>query len=137
MKGRYRYIWVMLFVPLIFGMGSTMDGDNPDKIPVTEKKFSAVFVDQMDIVTKCTEVSIEGNTFIQGRKGKGVYTIPFEEVELVNFLSKGEELRVLIRLRNKSADELILDGGQKAYGRTEHGTFRIDLSSIKKMVINE
>ncbi|TFG90469.1 MAG: hypothetical protein E4H15_07530 [Syntrophobacterales bacterium] len=117
--------------------GSLTGTDNPDKVPVTGKKFSATFIDQMDIITVCTEVSIEGKTFIEGRKGKGVYTVPFEEVESVVFLLKGEELRGLIRLKNNSSDELILDNNNKAYGRTAHGTFRIGITDIKKMIINK
>ncbi|MBN2250670.1 MAG: hypothetical protein JW724_01165 [Candidatus Altiarchaeota archaeon] len=137
MKRGCRYFLIMLFLPFVLGMGSMTGSDTPDKVPVTEKKFSATFVDQMDIITKCTEVSIEGKTFIEGRKGKGVYTIPFEEVESVTFLSKGEELRGLVRLRNKSSDELILDSSHKAHGRTAHGTFQIGIADIKKMIINE
>ncbi|MDO9516259.1 MAG: hypothetical protein Q7J01_09200 [Syntrophales bacterium] len=137
MKKGCRYFLIMLFLPFILGMGSMGGSGAPDKIPVTEKKFSATFIDQMDIITKCTEVSIEGKTFIEGKKGKGVYTIPFEEVESFVFLLKGEELRGLVRLKNKSSDELILNNNHKAYGRTAHGTFQIDLADIKKMIINE
>ena len=137
MKRCCGYFLIMLFLPFILGMGSMPGSDTPDKVPVTEKKFSATFIDQMDIITRCTEVSIEGETFIEGRKGKGVYTIPFEEVESVVFLSKGEELRGLVRLKNKGTDELILDGNYKAYGRTTHGTFQIGLVDIKKIIINE
>ena len=136
MKRGCRYFLIMLFLPCILGMGSMTGSDTPDKIPVTEKKFGATFIDQMDTLTKCTEVSIEGKTFIEGKKGKGVYTIPFEEVESVVFLLKGEELRGLIRLRNNSSDELILNNDHKAYGRTAHGTFQIDLMDLKKIIIN-
>jgi len=137
MKKVCRYFLIILFLPFMLGMGSMTGSDTPDKIPVTEKKFRAIFIDQMDIMTRCTEVSIEGKTFLEGRKGKGVYTIPFEEVESVVFLLKGEDLRGLIRLKNKGTDELILDGNYKAYGRTAHGTFQIGLIDIKKIIINE
>lgn len=137
MKKVYRYFLIILFLPFMLGMGSMTGSDTPDRVPVTEKKFSATFIDQMDIITRCTEVSIEGKTFVEGRKGKGVYTIPFEEVESVVFLLKGEELRGLVRLRNGGTEEMILDGSYKAYGRTTHGTFQIGLGDIKKIVIDE
>jgi len=137
MKRGHRYVLAILFLPFILGMGSMTGSDTPDKVPVTETKFSATFVDQMDIITRCTEVSIEGKTFIEGKKGRGVYTIPFEEVESITFLLKGEVLRGLIRLKNKSTDELILDSNHKAYGRTTHGTFQIGIADIKKMVLHE
>lgn len=137
MKREYGYLLIVLFVPLLLGMGSLTGNDAPDKIPVTEKKFNATFIDQMDIITKCSEISIEGKTFIEGKKGKGVYTIPFEEMESVTFLSKGEELRGLVRLKKDGTDELILDANHKAYGKTPHGTFQIGIADIKKMIINE
>lgn len=136
MKRRYRYFLILILTPFLLGMGSMTGDETPDKIPVPEKKFSVTFIDQMDIITTCTEASIGGKTFIEGRKGRGVYTIPFEEIANVTFLSRGDELKALVRLKNKDTDELTLDKSGKAFGRTAHGTFQIDVSDIKKMVIN-
>jgi len=137
MKKGYGYVLGILFLPFILGMGSMTGSGTPDKIPVAEKKFNATFIDEMDIITRCTDVSIEGKTYIEGRKGKGIYTIPFEEIESVTFLSKGDEIRVLVRLRNQNIDELILDADRKAYGRTGHGTFQIRLGDIKRMILKD
>ncbi len=127
----------MLFVPFVLGMGSMTGDDSPDRIPVTEKKFSATFVDQMDVVTRCTDVSIEGKTFIEGTKGKGTYTIPFEKIKSVRFFLKGGELKGFILLEAGNRDELILDKDHKVYGRTNSGTFQIGLSGLKKMIMGE
>lgn len=137
MKKGYGYVLAVLLLPLMMGMGSMTGNGPPDKVPVAEKKFNAIFIDEMDIITRCTDVSIEGKTYIEGRKGKGIYTIPFEEIESVTFLSRGDELRVLVRLRNQNTDELILDADRKAYGRTGHGTFQIRLGDIKKMTLED
>ncbi|MBN2538447.1 MAG: hypothetical protein JXB09_00195 [Deltaproteobacteria bacterium] len=137
MKRLYLCLLIMLCAPLMLGMGS-MTGDNsPDKIPVTEKKFNATFVDQMDVVTTCTDVSIEGKTFIDGVKGKGTYTIPFEEIKSVTFFLKEGELKGFILLKNNNKDELILDKDYKVYGRTHSGTFQIGVSGLKKMIMGE
>ena len=137
MKKGYGYVLGILFLPFILGMGSMTGSGTPDKVTVTEKKFNATFIDEMDIITRCTDVSIEGKTYIEGRKGKGIYTIPFEEIESVTFLSKGDEIRVLVRLQNQNIDELILDADRKAYGRTGHGTFQIRLGDIKRMILKD
>jgi len=138
MKRLHICFLIMLFVPFILGMGSSITGDDsPDRIPVTEKKFSATFVDQMDIVTRCTDVSIEGKTFIEGMKGEGTYTIPFEEIKSVSFFLKDGKLKGLMLLRNDSRDELILNKDYKVYGRTGHGTFQIGVSGLKKMIMGE
>jgi len=137
MKRLYICFLIMLLVPFILGMGSMTGDDSPDKIPVTEKKFSATFVDQMDVVTRCTDVSIEGKTFIEGVKGEGTYTIPFEKVKSVRFFLKDGKLKGLILLRNNNKDELILNKDYKVYGRTSYGTFQIGVLGLKKMIIGE
>ena len=128
---------IMLFVPFILGMGSMTGDDSPDSIPVTEKKFSATFVDQMDIVTRCTEVSIEGKTFIEGVKGKGTYTVPFEKIKSISFFMIDGKFKGVLLLKDNSKDELILDEDTKVYGRTDYGTFQIGIAKLKKMVIGE
>lgn len=136
MKQRCGYFLIVFLVPLLMGMGSMTGNDTPDKIPVPEKKFNVTFIDQMDIVTTCTEASIDGKTFMEGRKGKGVYTIPFDAIASVTFLARENELKALVYLKNKDTDELILDSSGTAFGRTAHGTFQIDVMDIKKMIIN-
>ncbi|MBW2599879.1 MAG: hypothetical protein JRC60_07375 [Deltaproteobacteria bacterium] len=137
MKRLYMYFLIMLFVPFILGMGSMTGDDSPDKIPVTEKKFSATFVDQMDVVTRCTEVSIEGKTFVEGVKGEGTYTIPFEKIKSVGFFLKDGKLKGLVLLRNNNRDELILNKDYKVYGRTSYGTFQIGILDLRKMIMGE
>ncbi|MCD6487516.1 MAG: hypothetical protein J7K35_09375 [Syntrophobacterales bacterium] len=137
MKRLYICFLIMLLVPFILGMGSMTGDDSPDKIPVTDKKFSATFVDQMDVVTRCTEVSIEGKTFVEGVKGEGTYTIPFEKIKNIRFFLKDGKLKGVVLLKSNSRDELTLNKDYKAYGRTTHGTFQIDISGLKKMIMSE
>ena len=137
MDRRYGYGVIIFLVPFLLAMGSITGNDTPDTIPVTEQKFRATFVDEMDIVTPCLEASINGKTYIEGKKGRGVYTIPFEQVEHITFLSQGEGVKGVVRLKNKDTEELTLDGTGKAYGRTAHGTFQIGITDLKKMIINE
>ncbi|MCK4534600.1 MAG: hypothetical protein KAT81_03650 [Syntrophobacterales bacterium] len=137
MKRLYMCFLIILFVPFMLGMGSMTGDDSPDRIPVTEKKFGAIFIDQMDIVTRCTDVSIEGKTFIEGVRGEGTYTIPFEKIKSIRFFLKNGKLKGLILLRNNNRDELILNKDHKVYGRTNSGTFQIDILGLKKMIIGE
>ena len=137
MKRLYMCFLIILFVPFMLGMGSITGDDSPDRIPVTEKKFSATFVDQMDIVTKCTEISIEGKTFVEGVRGEGTYTIPFEKIKSVRFFLKDGKLEGLVILRNNNKDKLILNKDYKVYGRTSSGTFQIGILNLKKMIMGE
>lgn len=135
MSRRGRLWIVMLVLPLVLGMGSRTGGDSPEKIPTTTQKFRASFIDQMDVLTSCTNVSIDGATYLQGRRGEGNYTVGFDRIASVVFrLSEGKLIGV-VRLRDGSTLELTLNGSQKAYGATAYGTFRIKLQDLKKMTI--
>ncbi len=138
MKRLFTCFLIMLCIPFMMGMGSSFSGgDSPDKVPVTEKKFSAVFVDQMDIVSRCTDISIEGKTFLEGKKGEGTYTIPFGAIGSIDFFMKDGKLKGAVLLKDNSREELMLNKDHRAYGRTHHGTFQIHISDLKKMIIGE
>ncbi len=127
---------VLAIVPLLMAMGMYSGEGSPDKIPIPEKKFSAVFVDQMDITADCKDVSIDGKTFVEGKKGEGVYTVDFDRISQVNFRMKENQLFGTIVLKDGSSMELALNRERKAYGRTAYGTFQVKLSSLKRMVLH-
>ena len=133
MKRFIPAIFLLAAIPLLVAMGSLQGPASPDKIPVTAKKFIATFVDQMDVVAECRDVSIEGNTFLEGKRGEGNYTISFDNIEHVSFRMKAEQLIGTVKLRDGSTSELVLGKSQKAYGRTQHGTFQIKLADLKKL----
>jgi hypothetical protein len=129
---RLATITVLFFIPILLGMG--VIGDSPtNKIPVPDRKYTVTFIDQMDVVTECSEVSIEGNTFIDGKIGEGTYAIAFDRIRSVLFRMKERELRGAVQLKDGNEIELILNKDRKAYGKTEFGTFQIKLANLKKM----
>ncbi len=138
MKRKVLFLLSLLFLlPLILAMGA-LQTPSVNKIPVPAKKFSATFVDQVDVVTDCREVSIEGETFLDGRRGEGINAIPFENIAEISFLvRKGGELIGMVKLRDGSTLQLALNNKQTAYGRTKYGVFQIKLSELKKMIIGK
>lgn len=128
-------ISLFMMMPFIFGMGSSGGSGSPEKIPVPVKKFAAVFIDQADIVTEAREISIEGKTFLEGKRGEGTYTIAFENIQNVNFLMNDGRLNGVIKMRDGSTQQLILNKNQKAFGRTSYGTFQISLGDIRKVTL--
>lgn len=125
----------LLFVPFLMGMGAF--GETPaNKIPVPDKKYRAEFIDQTDIVTECTDVSIEGNTFVDGKRGEGVFSVSFDRIRSILFRMKDRELRGTIKMKDGNEIELVLSKDRKAYGRTPFGTFQIKLSSLKKITFS-
>jgi hypothetical protein len=116
-------------------MGSLQGPATPEKIPIPVKKYFAVYVDQTDVITECSEASIEGATFLEGKKGEGTYTISFDNIDQVSFRVNAEQLIGVVKLRDGGTSELNLNKTQKAYGQTKYGTFQIKMADLKKLVI--
>jgi ABC-type Na+ efflux pump permease subunit len=134
MKRNFSFFLMIVCLPLLLGMGS-QGGTPADKIPVPARKFIATLVDQMDITTQCSDVSIEGGTALQGKVGEGTYTVDFENIQEVVFRQHSEKLNGQVKMRDGSSIELIIGKDKKAYGRTKFGTFQIRLNDLKKMII--
>jgi hypothetical protein len=126
---------ILLAVPLLLGLGS--QGGTPGRIPMPDKKFAATFVDQMDVVTDCREVSIEGITFLEGKRGGGTVAIPFQNITSVLFRLSGDKLIAQVRLAAGNTMDLVVDKKQRAFGQTEYGTFQIQLIDLKKMTLRK
>lgn len=131
---KYLPVLLLIALPIILAMGGSGGGPT-DRIPTVSKNFGAVFVDQNDIVTECTGVSIDGNTFLEGKKGQGTYTIGFERIKSVVFRMSNGELLGTARLAGGGETTLVLDKNKKAYGRTKFGSFQIRTANLKKMTI--
>ena len=137
MKNKTLITFILFAVlPLLTAMGG-LQGQSPEKIPVPAKKFVATFIDQMDVTTECQDVSIEGETFLEGMRGNGINTLPFESIQEVSFLLKGVDLLGIVKLRDGNTFELTIEKNHKAYGRTKYGTFQIKLLDLKKLTLRK
>ncbi len=132
--------WIMvlfLLLPLLMAMGP-LKGDAPaDRVPIPAKKFTAIFIDQTDFSTDCTDVSIEGGTYLEGKRGEGLYTVSFEQIESVLFRFSSGKLYAAAKLRDGGSVELAVDKDHRAYGTTKYGTFQIKLADLKKMTLGK
>ena len=137
MKRFLLFLVLMTVMSVLLGMGSLQGPASPDKIPVPVKKYTATILDQMDVVAQCSDVSIEGETFLEGKRGEGNYTISFDNIEQILFLFNADRLTGIVKLRNGESSELTLNKNQKLYGRTRYGTFQIKLQDIKKIEISD
>lgn len=127
---------LLVLLPFFMAMGA-LQGQNPEKIPVPAKKYAATFIDQMDIITDCREISLNGETFMEGKRGNGTIAIPFENIMELSFLRGGDKLDVAVKLRDGNSIQLGMNGNQIAYGRTKYGTYQIKLYELKKMTISK
>ena len=136
MKKISNLLIVLALLPLLTAM-SALQSQSPEKIPVPEKKYLATFIDQTDIMTDCRNVSIDGETFLEGKRGNGTNTISFEIIAEVSFLLEGEKLTGTVKLRDGNAIQLSLNKNQRAYGYTKYGTYQIKLSELKQMILSK
>ena len=130
------FLTIFALWPFLTAM-SSLQGQNPEKIPIPAKKFVATFIDQTDIITDSREASIDGETFLQGKRGNGTNAIPFENINEVFFLLEGEKLKGMVKLRDGNTFELTLNKNQRAYGKTKYGTFQIKLADLKKVILGK
>jgi len=135
-KSKLAFIIVLALLPILTAM-SALQSQSPEKIPVPEKKYFATFVDQTDIMTDCRNISIDGETFLEGKRGNGTNTISFEIIAEVSFLLEGEKLTGTVKLRDGNAIQLSLNKNQRAYGYTKYGTYQIKLSELKQMILSK
>ncbi|MBM4315768.1 MAG: hypothetical protein FJ122_17885 [Deltaproteobacteria bacterium] len=127
---------ILATIPVLAGMGAMQGPASPDKIPVPAKPYHATFVDQMDVATECTELTIEGAVYLEGKRGEGNYTISFDNIEQVTFRLAAERLIGTVKLDGGGTVELALNKKHKAYGRTKYGTFQIRLVDLKMMTLS-
>ena len=134
-KSKLAFLAIVALLPFLIAM-SAFQNQNPEKIPVPEKRYSATFIDLTDLMTDCRNISIEGETFLEGKRGNGTITIPFEIINEISFMLEGDKLAGAVKLRDGNTVQLMLLKNQKAYGQTKYGTFQIKLSDLKKMTIS-
>jgi hypothetical protein len=134
MKRKVWSLFMIFSIPLLLGMGS-QGGAPIDKIPVPAKKFTAQFIDQMDVTTECSDISIEGNTYLEGKRGEGTFSVAFENIQQILFRQQAEKIFGQVKLRDGQNIELAVSKDKKAYGRTIFGTFQIRLGDLKKVII--
>jgi hypothetical protein len=135
-KSKLAILAILALVPLLSAM-SALQTQSPEKIPVPEKKYMATFVDQTDMITDCRNISIDGETFLEGKRGNGTNTIPFEIIAEVSFMLEGEKLTGEVKLRDGNAVQLTFNKNQRAYGHTKYGTYQIKLADLKKMILSK
>lgn len=136
MKKGIKMIAFLAALSLLLGMGSLKGSKPEDKIPVPAKHFDGTFVDQMDVVTECTQISIEGATLVEGKRGEGTYAISFDNIEQVTFRLNAERLTAAVKLRSGETQELVMNKNLRAFGRTTYGTYHIRLLNLRKIVIS-
>jgi len=133
-----RCMWATLIVGLALfcvGMGGLGEQD-PTKIPEPAQNFSATVVDQRDIASDITLMSLEGQTFLVGKRGGATVSIPFENIEVIQFSMSGKDLYAAVTVKGRPQVELKMEKDRVLYGQLAYGNFAIKVEYIRKIIIH-
>ncbi len=118
----------------LFGMGE-LDSSYPlNEIPTPEKDFSASITDNDGTTTHLSQVSIDGNIYIEGKRGKADIASEFSALKSISF-EPGEKGTVKAVLEPANGDPFHISVEEKdyLYGKAKVGSFRIKLKDLKEI----
>ena len=133
-----RYGFAIVIVCLAFfsaGMGGLGEQD-PTKIPEPLHDFSATVVDQRDIASDITLMSLDGQTFLIGKRGGATVSIPFENIEAIEFSMSGKDVYAAVTMKGQPRVELKMEKDRVVYGQLSYGNFAIKVEYIRKIIIH-
>jgi len=125
---------VLAIAILAVGMGAFGEKE-PTKIPSPDDNFSATVIDQGDVSSDITLLSLDGQTFISGRYGGAMVSIPFDNIQEMDFYARGSDIFATVIMRKAPQVELKMDKDRIFYGQLPYGLFSIKIEDVKKIII--
>ncbi len=125
---------VLVITFFAVGMGALGEKE-PTKIPEPDDNFSATVIDQGDVSSDITLFSLDGQTFISGRYGGGMVSIPLDNIQEMDFYAKGTDIFATVIMRKAPQVELKMDKDRIFYGQLPYGLFSIKIEDVKKIII--
>ena len=133
-----RYVFATAIVGLALlsaGMGGLGEQDLT-KIPEPDHDFSATVVDQRDIASDITLMSLEGQTFLIGKRGGATVSIPFGNIRAITLSMRDNDLYATVAMIGQPQVELEMDKNRVLYGQLSYGYFAIKMEDIRKITIH-
>jgi hypothetical protein len=127
-------IMVMIGICTV-GMGS-LGQEELKKIPEPDDNFSATLIDQHDVSSSITLFSLEGQTFLSGKRGGATVSIPFENIKEIDFYARGTDIFAIVTMKGESQVELEMEKDRVFYGKLSYGLLSIKAEYVKKITIH-
>ncbi|MDY6854770.1 MAG: hypothetical protein SWO11_08695 [Thermodesulfobacteriota bacterium] len=127
------YVLALCSWLFITGMGE-LTGEPENSVPTPDKNFNATFIDNQDVIVRCTQISMDGEVFIWGKKGRGTVTISFEKIKTIEFMNTDNSIIAEVELKDGKREKIEVDNKKMFYGNLEFGTFQIEVRDLKKIV---
>ncbi len=134
MRGLVTVVLALLTAVLLTGMGN-MGGTPEGTVPKTSENIKAQVVDRSGVATELTRFSLDGNVFIDGRRGEGVMSVFFRDLKEVTFGPvKGDDAPAELMLKSGLRVQLMVKKSTLFYGDTGVGAFRIAVGDVSRIV---
>jgi hypothetical protein len=133
-----RYVFAIVIVGLALscaGMGG-LGGQDLTKIPEPAQDFSATVVDESDVASDITRMSLDGQTFLVGKSGEATVSIPFQNIKVIEFSMSGNDVYAAVDVEGQPQVKLKMDRGRVLYGQLPYGNFAIKIEYIRKIIIH-
>jgi hypothetical protein len=128
-------VLALLALVMLTGMGD-LGGVPAGTVPKTEENIKVQLVDRSGVSTELSSFSMDGQTFLDGRRGDGQMNISFRELREISFGKvSGEEVPVELLLKSGNRIQLTVRKRTLFYGDTGYGAFRIPARDISRIVM--
>ena len=127
-------VLALLAGAVLTGMGD-LGGIPAGTVPKTDENIKAQIVDRSGVSTELSNFSMDGQIFLDGRRGDGQMNIFFRELREISFGKvSGEEVPVDLLLKSGSRLQLNVRKRTLFYGDTGYGAYRIPARDVSRIV---
>lgn len=127
----------LLAAVLLMGMGS-VGGTQEGTIPKTNENIQAQLVDRSGVSNELTRFSMDGNVFLNGRRGEGQLSVFFRDLKEVSFGPvSGKDAPADLLLKSGKHVQMKVNKSAVFYGDTGSGTYHISAGDVSRIVFQK
>ncbi|MBW2451721.1 MAG: hypothetical protein JRF07_05105 [Deltaproteobacteria bacterium] len=120
---------------LCLGMGG-IGGYPEGTVPETEIDIQAVVTDRAGVTTNITQFSMDGKIILKASHGRGVLTVPFQNVATIKFgETLNNEINASVELKSGEWMDMKVSGRARFYGATDFGAYQVRASDVAEIRI--
>jgi len=124
----------LLTAALLMGMGN-IGGTQDGTIPKTKENIQAQLVDRSGVSTELSRFSMDGNVFLEGRRGEGEMNVFFRDLKEVSFGPvSGNDAPADLLLKSGKHVQLKVRKSAVFYGDTGSGNYHISAGDVSRIV---
>lgn len=137
MRNLLKVALALLTAALLLGMGNV--GGTPEgTVPKTNENIRAKLVDRSGVSNELTRFSMDGNIFLNGRRGEGQLSIFFRDLKEVSFGPvSGNDAPADLLLKSGKQVQMKVNKGAVFYGDMGSGAYHISAGDVSRIVFQK